>query len=83
MVQICNYHRRMEPLEELADHVRRLKEMEAQLPALVGRARQAGASWTKIGRALGTEKQSAHRRFRDVPAPVPDPPWRSAGRQSR
>jgi hypothetical protein len=29
----------------------------------VGRARQAGCSWTEVGEALGTTKQAAWERF--------------------
>lgn len=62
------------PLEQLA----RASEMAARLRArgdelldhFVEAARAGGASWTEIGRTLGTSKQAAHERF----AALADPP---------
>jgi hypothetical protein len=38
---------------------------------LVAIARQAGASWSQIGEALGITKQAAHERFRNSPRQLP------------
>lgn len=37
--------------------------MQEAVPYLVKSARIAGASWTQIGKALGTSKQAAHQRY--------------------
>jgi len=41
----------------------RLNDMNAYTAPLVIQARLTGASWIQIGRALGTTKQAAQRRF--------------------
>jgi hypothetical protein len=40
------------------------QELDATEPELVRRALQAGASWSRIARALGITKQAAHRKYR-------------------
>ncbi len=40
------------------------QELDATEPDLVLRAVQAGASWSRIARALGITKQAAHRKYR-------------------
>jgi len=71
----------MNPLDDLAAHVSRLREIEEALPDLVTQARRNGASWSDLGRALGTTRQAAYKRFRKVDEPRPTPPpWRLAGR---
>ena len=40
------------------------QELDATEPDLVLRALQAGASWSRIARALGISKQAAHRKYR-------------------
>jgi Clp amino terminal domain, pathogenicity island component len=40
------------------------RELDATEPDLVLRALQAGASWSRIARALGITKQAAHRKYR-------------------
>ncbi|MGO9499916.1 MAG: Clp protease N-terminal domain-containing protein [Solirubrobacteraceae bacterium] len=40
------------------------QELDATEPELVLRALQAGASWSRIARALGISKQAAHRKYR-------------------
>src|ERR1700733_9008551 len=40
------------------------RELEATEPEIVRRALQAGASWSRIARALGISKQAAHRKYR-------------------
>lgn len=37
--------------------------LEAEIAALVRRARAQGCTWTQIGAALGTSKQAAWERF--------------------
>lgn len=41
-------------------------ELEVLEPVLVRRALKAGASWSKIARALGVSKQAAHRKHRHL-----------------
>jgi hypothetical protein len=61
-----------EQLGELADHL---------VGHFVDRAREAGASWADIGRALGVSKQAAQQRF--VPRPGAEPDLDDDGRFSR
>src|ERR1700733_13287128 len=42
------------------------QELDATEPELVQRALQAGASWSRIARAIGITKQAAHRKYRYV-----------------
>jgi Clp amino terminal domain, pathogenicity island component len=42
------------------------RELDETEPGLVQRALQAGASWSRIARALGITKQAAHRKYRYV-----------------
>ena len=39
--------------------------IEGELVEVVGRAREAGASWTKIGKELGTSGEAARQRYAD------------------
>ncbi|MDN5920815.1 MAG: hypothetical protein L0I76_37890 [Pseudonocardia sp.] len=50
---------------ELAVHdlTRAIARAQERLPEAVGRARAAGASWTRIGAAAGMTRQSAHERW--------------------
>lgn len=61
-------------LEQSADH---LKAAEARLDELVIEARDAGATWEEIGRALGVTTQTAHRRY------SPDALQKELDRQAR
>jgi len=40
-----------------------LKASEREMSAAVAAAREAGSSWTSIGRVLGITKQAAQQRF--------------------
>ena len=42
------------------------QQLDATEPELVQRALEAGASWSRIARALGITKQAAHRKYRYV-----------------
>lgn len=70
----------MDSLEELAAHMRRLREMQEQVPFLVNVAREDGASWSDVGRALGTTRQAAWQRYGLPEVRPAHPPWRLAGR---
>lgn len=52
-----------EPLCVLSRCNAALEEAKAELYAAVDAARAAGASWRRIGEALGIAAQSAHKRF--------------------
>jgi len=51
------------PLESIAKLCRESFRIEKALTELVLAARDGGSSWSEIGQALGTTKQSAWRRF--------------------
>jgi hypothetical protein len=53
-------------IEQLADQVRRIDEMEAYVPHLVVQARYAGASWQELGEALGVSRQAAHEKYAPI-----------------
>lgn len=55
----------LKALEDLAYHRAVLTEVESQTAPFVARARDAGASWSLIGLALGVTSQAAHKRFRE------------------
>lgn len=59
-------------LQALMDQHRKLRDMEAYIPALVKQARIAGASWSQIGSALGTTKQAAQQRYGGVVPAAPN-----------
>lgn len=46
----------------------RIHVLDADREAMVRAARDAGASWTQIGQALGISKQSAWERYRNLEA---------------
>lgn len=50
-------------LEAVAMHSDVMKQHQESLGDLVHRARQAGASWSSVGRMLGISKQAARARF--------------------
>lgn len=50
-------------LVKLADTAMTIEYLEKQIPSLVAEARDGGASWAAVGRALGCSAQNAHRRF--------------------
>jgi hypothetical protein len=52
-----------QPLESIAKLCRESTRIEKALTESVLSARGRGHSWTEIGRALGTTKQGAWRRF--------------------
>ena len=58
---------RIESVEEALDLLPKMAaagtQVEANLTALVRRARELGATWAKIGEALGMTRQSAWERF--------------------
>jgi DNA-directed RNA polymerase specialized sigma24 family protein len=43
-----------------------LASLRARYRNAVSAAREAGLSWTEIGRLLGVSRQQVHRRFRDL-----------------
>ena len=51
------------PLEWITKLCRESFRIEKALTELVLAAREGGRTWTEIGRALGTTKQAAWRRF--------------------
>jgi hypothetical protein len=69
----------------MSTQLERLSLIQSQIDALaierdrvVAEARDAGASWSAIGKAVGTTKQGAHKRFRQRVAnieqlPLTDP----------
>lgn len=50
-------------LEPLAEAQTRLEAAQTNITILAIQARNDGASWIQIGKALGTTKQAAQRRF--------------------
>ena len=66
-----------DPLERLSRAVQTADELSETADSLIGhyvdQARRAGASWSSIGRSMGTSKQAAQKRFvpRDQPAAAP------------
>jgi hypothetical protein len=52
-----------QPLESITKLCREQSRIEKALTELVLAAREQGHSWSDIGRALGTTKQAAWRRF--------------------
>ena len=67
-----------DPLERVANALRLGEELGETADSLIGhfvdRARRAGASWSDIGRSIGTSKQAAQQRFvtrgHATPAPL-------------
>jgi hypothetical protein len=63
------------PLDMVLATVRSAAELAEMVSGhtaeLVAIARQAGASWSQIGAALGITKQAAHERFRNSPRQLP------------
>lgn len=51
------------PIEALRECCRAGTALEKAMSQTVGRAREAGRSWTEIGDALGVTKQTAWERF--------------------
>ncbi|MCL2490177.1 MAG: hypothetical protein FWF36_05560 [Propionibacteriaceae bacterium] len=49
--------------DALAEAVEQRDGSQRQIDLLVAQAREQGASWTLIGAALGTTRQSAHERY--------------------
>lgn len=47
------------------------KVVDGHLAEVVAVARNAGASWSQIGEALGVSKQAAHEHFRKLPRYLP------------
>lgn len=56
-----------QPIEAIARLCRESFRIEKALTEVVVAARREGQSWTEIGRALGTTKQAAWRRFAKGP----------------
>jgi len=54
-----------EPLEGLREACRIATALDKLTRESVGRARDAGHSWTQIGQALGVTKQAAWQRYSD------------------
>jgi hypothetical protein len=52
-----------EPTLRVAEAFRELVEAETKVNRAIMSAREAGASWTAIGHALGVSKQTAMQRF--------------------
>jgi hypothetical protein len=56
-----------DPLERVSDAIQLAEELGETADALIGhyvdQARRAGASWSDIGRSMGTSKQAAQQRF--------------------
>jgi hypothetical protein len=52
-----------QPLDAVAEASRAARAVEKLLRESVARARAQGCSWTEIGQALGTSRQSAWERF--------------------
>jgi hypothetical protein len=46
-----------------------VRRSEARLDEAVAEARQAGATWTQIGMAVGISRQAAHERWGHMPRP--------------
>ena len=67
----------MEPrpdvLDELREAVWARQLAEERTRELVRRARASARSWRDIAEALGVTYQSAHRRFRSLDPPKPEP----------
>jgi hypothetical protein len=59
---------RLSAASELADRLR--ARGDELLDLFVAAAREAGVSWSEIGRALGTSKQAAHERFAALADPA-------------
>jgi hypothetical protein len=51
------------PIEALRECCRAEMALEKAMWQTVGKAREAGQSWTEIGKALGVTRQSAWERF--------------------
>jgi hypothetical protein len=51
------------PIEALGECCRAETALEKAMWQTVGKAREAGRSWTEIGEALGVTKQTAWQRF--------------------
>jgi hypothetical protein len=66
-----------DPLERVTNAVQLAEELGETADSLIGhfvdQARKAGASWSEVGRSLGTSKQAAQKRFvaRSQTAPAP------------
>jgi hypothetical protein len=58
-----DYRRRGEALEALANQRRHRESIEVGVRRSVGKAREAGATWAEIGRALGVTQQAASKRY--------------------
>lgn len=58
-----------ETLDALHKIDTKLEALDADRDAVIIAARRAGATWTQIGEALGTTKQSAWERYRHLDAP--------------
>jgi hypothetical protein len=56
-----------DPLDRVTDAIQMAEELGETADALIGhfvdQARRAGASWSDIGRSMGTSKQAAQKRF--------------------
>lgn len=55
-----------DPLTDVARQQAAIEAAETRLRAAVARARGEGASWRRIGEALGVAAQTAHKRFDPV-----------------
>lgn len=51
------------PETNIGEKFAALKASEQEMAAAVAAAREAGSSWTSIGRVLGISKQAAQQRF--------------------
>lgn len=55
---------------EMSDRIMKLRHAsDEQLPSLVNECREAGATWSQIGRALDLDAETAERRFGSTRAP--------------
>ncbi|MGA4508832.1 hypothetical protein ACQB6R_11580 [Propionibacteriaceae bacterium G1746] len=68
---------RADALQALDTARRRREKAEREEEAAVVRAREAGASWARIGAVYGLTKQGAQQRFKRPAEPAPTTP--SAG----
>lgn len=57
-----------ENLRLLAQLVDEKRELDSEINALIATAREHGASWSRIGCALGTTYQAAQNRYRRLMA---------------
>lgn len=55
--------RELTPVHDLENLSRERAKVDARIRVAVQAARQAGASWTVIGNALGVTRAAAHKRY--------------------